>query len=59
MIGIYIHIKERGNGYVREASPLFNSPYSRIAIRGVLEGHHPSKEIIIPFPLSRGRGYRG
>jgi len=35
MIWIYIPIM-RGNGYVREASPLFNSSYSGV-IRGVLE----------------------
>jgi hypothetical protein len=28
-------------------------------IRGVLEGRSPSRGIILPFPLIRGRGERG
>jgi hypothetical protein len=31
-------IKERGNGYVREASPLFDSPYSGVVIRSFRGG---------------------
>ncbi len=35
------------------------SPYSGIVIKGVLEGRSPSKEIVSPFSLSRGRGIKG
>jgi hypothetical protein len=50
MIWIYIPIM-RGNWFVREASPLFDSPYPRVEDKGVLEGRSPSKQIILPFPL--------
>jgi len=46
----------RGMDDIREASPLFNSPYFGLIMGGVLEGLRPSKEIIFPFPLIRGRG---
>jgi len=52
-------VRRGGIGYERKASPLFGSPCSGVIIKGVLEGRSPSKEIIFPFPLSRGRGYRG
>jgi len=64
MIWIYIPIM-RGSSYVREASPLFDSPYSGVVIERVLEGRSPMIRryihiiIIFPFPLSRGRGLRG
>jgi len=51
-----------GNGYVREAKPLFDSPCSGKVIRGVLEGRsHMIRRvhIIIIFPLLKGRGIKG
>jgi len=52
-------IRRGGIGYVREASPLFNSPYSEAVIKEVLEGLRPSKEITFPLPLNKGKGDKG
>jgi len=52
-------IRGRGNGYVREASPLFDSPRSGLIMQGRLRGASAPLFKIFPFPSLRGRGYRG
>jgi len=58
----FIPLALKGEGkwdYVREASPLFDSPCSGLIMRGCLRGASAPIFKIILFPLSRGRGYRG
>jgi len=51
--------KEKRNWLRKRGEASLGSPCSGVIIKGVLEGHSPSKEIIFPFPLIRGREYRG
>jgi len=51
-----------GHGYVREAKPLFDSPYSGKVIRGVLEGRsHMIRRCSYHnyLPLIKGKGDKG
>jgi hypothetical protein len=48
----YVPLSFKGEGegsFIREASPLFDSPYTRI-IKGVLEGLCPSNKLSSPSP---------
>jgi len=55
----------RGSSYVREAKPLFDSPYSGVVIERVLEGRSPMIKKIhsyhnyLPLPLINGKGIKG
>jgi len=48
-------VKGRGKFYIREASPLFDSPHSRAVDKGSLKGLRPFKSSISPSP-SKKRG---
>jgi len=55
----FVHLGQgRGGRFlVREAEPLFDSSQSKIA--GRLRGALAPLSNLLPFPLARGRGYRG
>jgi len=56
-------VRGRGNGFIREASPLFDSPYSIFSFQGeggeILERGFAPLLPILPLPLLKGRGSGG
>ena len=58
--GVYPPPLEReGELYVREASPLFNSPCSGVIIWGCLRGASAPLFKNLPLPLIKGKGIQG
>jgi len=51
--------KERGRNIKKRGFAPLRLPLLWSNNGGVLERLYPSKKIIFPFPLIRGRGYRG